>query len=117
MTDGERPDLVPSVQLERQEMQILTDHLTHPSPITAVPVEIHSKDVLLPEVSQHDMEISVEGRREEENLPTHAASDDELAEEIALIQASFHFLDNACLEANLCLNRRLTLRIHTAELT
>ncbi|KZP16469.1 hypothetical protein FIBSPDRAFT_934633, partial [Athelia psychrophila] len=82
----ERSDHIPSLQAQHHEIQILTDHLTHPSPIVAIPVEIHSKNVPLVQTPQHGMQISVEKLGGADNLRTQAASDGEPSEHIASIQ-------------------------------
>lgn len=87
-------------------MQIPTNHITHPTPITAGPAVKFSTcpPFVKPQSGMEDLCIQV-------------LSDDELPEDTAQIQASFHFVGSPSLETNLYQNRRLTLKIRTAELT
>ncbi|KZP16478.1 hypothetical protein FIBSPDRAFT_934640, partial [Athelia psychrophila] len=85
-TNVERSYRASSVQAQDEETQILTDHLTYPFPIMAIPVEKRSTNMPLVQASQHGMHISVENRGGADNLRTQMASDDELSERIASTQ-------------------------------
>ncbi|KZP16474.1 hypothetical protein FIBSPDRAFT_60964 [Athelia psychrophila] len=66
-------DQIPSLQAQYQEVPIPTDHLTHPLPVMATPVEKCSTIVPLSQAPQRGMKISVEKQGGVDNLITQAA--------------------------------------------